>query len=222
MTEHAQAGDATESLRAAALFCLDFKPLLQPNETVEEAESIISPQPCGLPNGEKGFCANGFRIGPSNDIATKLNIPWQRANADIAAGLKRFDGKSGIGEACASLENQDTLDMIPVVAANQRTLDARLALCAAAADELETVRRGESHKDAIVLANQFFIGQKAGGQAIGHEWFAYKDSEWHDSDCRALSVASWAGPEGYAGDPIDLPDGAIAEVVNSGGWTPPQ
>jgi hypothetical protein len=111
----------------------------------------------------------------------------------------------------------------PVAAATeQQILDARLALCVATADELETVRLGKPHKDAIILANQFFVGEKAGGRAIGREWFAYKDGEWHDSDCRSLSTASWAIGQGYAGDPIDLPDGAIAEVVNSGGWTPPK
>lgn len=56
----------------------------------------------------------------------------------------------------------------------QQILDARLALCLAVADELETVRLGKPHKDAIVLASQFSVGEKAGGRAIGHEWFAYQ------------------------------------------------
>ena len=110
----------------------------------------------------------------------------------------------------------------PVVTPSpQQLLDARLALCVAAADEYETVLAGKGHKDAIILAGQYSVGEKAGGRAIGHEWFSYQDGKWRDSDCKPMSVAAWAQGEGYYGDPIELPDGAIAIVVNSHGWIPP-
>jgi hypothetical protein len=109
---------------------------------------------------------------------------------------------------------------VPIPSA-QQILDARLALCAAAKDEYADVIAGKGHKDAIILAGQFYVGEKAGGRAIGHEWFEYKDGRWHDSDCRRLSTARWAADEGYIGGPINLPDGAIRLVVNSGGWAPP-
>jgi hypothetical protein len=216
-------GNAAETLRAATLFCLGFKPLLQKDEKVNEAESLILPQPCTDSDGKPEYCANGFRIGPSDDIAKKFGISWEKANADIVAGLKRFDPKSHIDDACESLEKNDAADMAPVRAQRQRELDAWLALCIAADHEYADVvnGRGASEKDAIILANQFSVGQRAGGQMIGHEWLAYKDGKWHDSDCYVLSSAPWALNEGYAGDPIRLPEGAIAVVVNNHGWVPP-
>jgi hypothetical protein len=119
-----------------------------------------------------------------------------------------------IADACAQLEKEDVTDMAPVLALQQKTLDARLAPCVAAANEYDDIvsGRGASEKDAIVLANQYSVGQRAGGQMIGHEWFAYKDGDWHDSDCYALSTAPWAANEGYGGDAI-----TSREIVV--GWT---
>jgi hypothetical protein len=37
-------------------------------------------------------------------------------------------------------------------------------------DEYQDVLQGKVDKDAIVLANQFSLGEKAGGLLIGHEW----------------------------------------------------
>jgi hypothetical protein len=119
---------------------------------------------------------------------------------------------------------QESSRSVPVLTAKQleqQSLDARLALCVATDHEYQTVLEGKPHKDAIILANQFSVGERAGGRAIGREWFAYKDGEWHDSQCTELSIAPWTNAEGYIGDPIHLPDGAIAVVVNSGGWSPP-
>ena len=69
----------------------------------------------------------------------------------------------------------------------QQMLDARLALCLAASTEYRTVLAGGPHKDAIVLANQYLVGEKAGGAAISREWSEYKDGRWRESDCAALS-----------------------------------
>lgn len=145
--------------------------------------------------GEEGFRLLEF--GPDRVPEAKARQLYAAAAQDFAAG--RF--------ICDKYKNPLSHEE------EQRRLGARLALCAAVANELPSIRRGESVKDAIVLANQYNIGEKAGGATVGHEWFAYKDGEWHDRDCYALSVAKWALAEGYGGDPIHLPDGAIGQVI---------
>jgi hypothetical protein len=126
LTTPQQAGDGTEALRAATIFCLGFKPLLQAGETVEEAESMVSPQPCSL-HGKPGYCPNGFRTGPSGDIAQKFGISWGKANADIVAGLKGFGPKSSIAEACVRLKKEDVTDMAPALHPDRRSsVQARL------------------------------------------------------------------------------------------------
>jgi hypothetical protein len=80
----------------------------------------------------------------------------------------------------------------------------------------DLVVAGRGHKDAIVLANQFSIGRNAGGYTIEQEWRSYQRRDWHDSECHALSTASWRLNEGYLADPINLPDGTILTVVHSG------
>ena len=95
----------------------------------------------------------------------------------------------------------------------QQVLDARLALCVAVDHAFQDARPG---KDAIVLANQFSVGKKAGGRAIEHEWASYQKGDWHDSDCHNLSLAHWRQDEGYWGDTINLPDGTIDKVVHEG------
>jgi|GEM_PF-3846555 len=132
-----------------------------------------------------------------------------------------------IGVAVVSSERSGDLAATPTASdqdnaqtplSERQIRDARLALCAAAADEYPDVLAGKGHKDAITLANQYAVGERAGGRAIGHEWGSYENGAWKDGDCRALSVAQWAPSDGYAGDPIDLPRGAISVVVKSPGF----
>jgi hypothetical protein len=207
-----------ENVRAATIFCREFRPMLKPGETVRDSENLLLSSPCNIADGEVEYCPNGTRLGPSNTIADQFKIPWQQANADIVAGLEGFEQKSPIDDACAELARQDPSESGALE--KQQTLDARLALCVAADDEYQDVLQGKSHKDAVILANQYSVGERAGGRAIGREWGAYEDGEWRDSECSELSVAPWAHDEGYFGDPIHLPDGAIKLVVNSAGWVP--
>lgn len=214
------ARDHTEALRAATIFCREFSSLLKPGETVRDSEYPLLSGPCNIDNGEIAYCPNGMRLEPSKTIAEQFKIPWQQANADIVAGLANFDPKSPIADACVELARQDPSESGALE--QQQTLDARLALCVAAEDEYQDVVLGKSHKDAIILANQSAVGERAGGDAIGREWGAYEAGEWHDSQCYDLSLAPWAKDEGYFGDPIHLADGAIKLVVKSDGWLPPE
>jgi hypothetical protein len=146
---------------------------------------------------------------------------WQKfrciAVAAMIIGIGTYLGcDTPSNESATTIATSDQNDQAVSPPSGQQILDARLALCSAAADEFGDIQRGHSgDKDVIILANQSFIGQKAGGATIGHEWLAYKDGQWHDADCHALSTAGWAANEDYVGDPIDLPDGAIAQVVNA-------
>lgn len=103
-----RSGDSREAVRAAVIFCSEFRPMLKPGETVIDAETMVSPSPCRIGPGDVlMWCPNGTRIGPSVTIAEKLKIPWQQANADIMAGLERFDPKRPIAEACAELDKEN-------------------------------------------------------------------------------------------------------------------
>jgi len=91
----------------------------------------------------------------------------------------------------------------------QQILDARLAVCVAVADEYNDALASRAVKDTIVLANQYDVGKNAGGVAIGHEIGEYFNGRWRDADCNELSTAPWTMDQGYAGDAISLPVGAI-------------
>jgi len=95
----------------------------------------------------------------------------------------------------------------------QRRLDDRLAYLRhsgkrAACDSARPASQGRYRARKSILGRR-----EGGGATIGHEWFAYKDGEWHDRDCHALSVAKWVLAEGYGGDLIHLPNGAIGQVI---------
>lgn len=97
----------------------------------------------------------------------------------------------------------------PSIVSDQHDLDARLAVCVAVNDEYADALAARKVKDTIILANQYSVGQKAGGQAIGRAIGDYFDGKWTDTDCIELSKAPWTVDQGYAGDPISLPAGAI-------------
>lgn len=78
----------------------------------------------------------------------------------------------------------------PLALTTQQVRDARLVLCDAVEDEMDTVSRGEHAKNALVLADQMRPGGRTVGLcAIRQEYDAYPAGQWRDADCTALYAA---------------------------------
>lgn len=100
------------AIPAATIFCDEWYPTAKPETTVEKAELGISSRPCAGSDLKTVYCANGQAMGPSNDIAEHFKITWQQANADIVAGLARFDPHGPFYGACAQLDKDDPGDAV--------------------------------------------------------------------------------------------------------------
>jgi hypothetical protein len=102
----------------------------------------------------------------------------------------------------------------------QQILDARLAWCVTADRELPDLQAGKvaEDKDPLLLTLQSALGAKAGNIALGQAWGDYRARQWREADCLDLLRASWAPTEGYLGEPIQVPEGAIGAVMRAPGW----
>jgi hypothetical protein len=143
----------------------------------------------------------------------------------LAVGLCVFGACKG-GSSDNASQPDDSAPQVTDVQPSptaQQMLDARLALCVTADREYQDVKAGNQaqDKDPWALSSQFVVGERAGKIAIRQAWRDYVSSNWSDADCAGLSTAGWANAEGYAGDPLNVPSGAIGAVMSATGYWEP-